>query len=215
MKVDPPRRQVHQIGVQGGFLVVRPSQSDFDNLVSIIRSGGDWVSGKGWGGAKLLYGGYYGAATIQGLASYYYGHLQHNRSIELNRCHYNTMVDSPYSTKKNTTRCRTLESTCEDCRTTPLENVYTAHFTTCGKPDRCRLSAQRLCMELFAEWHKTRRSLEDEWMIKYPDYSPEFEAINTTSMSTTDPARASKQGHCGKTLGYFPMVFPNVTATLI
>ena len=34
------------------------------------------------------------AGTIQGLASYYYGHLQPGRSVELNRCYYNTMVDN-------------------------------------------------------------------------------------------------------------------------
>jgi hypothetical protein len=215
MQVDPPRRRVHQIGVQGGFLVIRPNQADFDKLVSIILSGGDFVKGKGWGGTKLLYGGYFGAATIQGLASYYYGQFEHNRSIELNRCYYNTMVDSPYCTKRNVTRCRTLESTCEDCQKTPLQKIYTAHFTICGKPDWCRMSAHRLCMELFGEWHRIRRSLEDEWIAKYPNYSPAVVSFNSTSRSAGDRALASKQGHCRSQRGYISMEFPNVTASLI
>ncbi len=62
--VEPPKRQPHQVGIQGGFLVVRPSQDDFDKLVSVILSGGGFVRGKGWGG--LNYGGYYGSGTIQG-----------------------------------------------------------------------------------------------------------------------------------------------------
>lgn len=87
---------------------------------------------------KGKYGGYFGAGTIQGLASYFYGKLQPDRSIELNRCYYNTMVDDPtsFNKRKNMTMCRTLESlaNCQDCRETPLDEIYTAHFTSvCGK----------------------------------------------------------------------------------
>jgi hypothetical protein len=60
--VEPPYKQVHQIGVQGGFLIVKPSQRDFDRMVQIILSGGDGYDlREGWGGIKLGYGGYYGA----------------------------------------------------------------------------------------------------------------------------------------------------------
>ena len=56
-------------------------------------SGGDGYSiPNGWGGEDKQYGGYYGSGTIQGLASYYYGEYALNRSVELNRCYYNTMV---------------------------------------------------------------------------------------------------------------------------
>jgi len=93
--VDPPLKKVYQIGVQGGFLIVRPNRRDFDRMVNIILSGGGF-SDSCWGG-KLGYGGYYGAGTIQGLASFYYDYYEKSkRSIELNRCYYNTMVDEPY-----------------------------------------------------------------------------------------------------------------------
>ncbi len=64
--VNPGKLQIHQIGVQGGFLAVRPSQEDFDKLLGVILSGGDFTGGSGWGGPSLHFGGYYGSATIQG-----------------------------------------------------------------------------------------------------------------------------------------------------
>jgi hypothetical protein len=64
--VNPPNRQPHQIGVQGGFLVIRPSKDDFEKFVNVILSGGNYTPGAGWGGHELKFGGYYGAGTIQG-----------------------------------------------------------------------------------------------------------------------------------------------------
>jgi hypothetical protein len=64
--VHPPRKEVHQIGTQGGFLVIRPSLRDFENFVNVIVHNNTFVPGAGWGGNELGYGGYYGAATIQG-----------------------------------------------------------------------------------------------------------------------------------------------------
>ena len=165
--VEPPGLQVHQMGVQGGFLLVRPNQNDFDRMVDIIMNGGDgYTIDDGWGGPTKAFGGYYGAGTIQGLASYYYGHYEnYTRSVELNRCYFNNMADNPYSFNKdlNKTLCTTLEPdlTCQNCRDTPLDQIYTSHFTVCGKPDWCQMwdpenNQGRLCMELFREWHKVR-----------------------------------------------------------
>lgn len=56
--VDPPRRKPRQIGVQGGFLIVRPNATDFERLVDTILSGGNFSIGSGWGGPGLAYGGY-------------------------------------------------------------------------------------------------------------------------------------------------------------
>jgi hypothetical protein len=209
-QVNPPKRQPHQIGTQGGFLVMKPNKEDFDRFVSVIISGGNFSTGNGWGG-KLQYGGYYGAGTIQGLASYYYGHLQPNRSVELNRCYYNTMVDNPYynSTKLNRTHmCRTLESdnTCQDCRKTSLDEIYTTHFTVCGKPEWCNKPVQLLCTKLLIEWHKVRTTLEQEWSKKYPIhlYDPPKVEENTIGQY---------EGHCSISRRYIPMTFPLVDAT--
>jgi hypothetical protein len=230
--VTPPRRQPHQIGVQGGFLVVRPNATDFQQYIDIILSGGNFSANAGWGGPKLKYGGYYGAGTIQGLASYYYGHHEPDRALELNRCYYNTMVDNPFSERKledgkRVLLCRTLEPDrqCQDCRKTELEDIYTSHFTAaCGKPDWCMNPAElsskdsddemdsdyRLCMELFREWHKVRLSLENEWRERYLGYMPLYH--NVSGSGEYSYYLNFSQGHCrGATKrSYIKMVFPDV-----
>jgi hypothetical protein len=218
--VNPPLKQVHQMGVQGGFLLVRPNREDFDDMVNLILSGGDgFTILNGWGSDEAAVGGFYGAATIQGLASYYYGHIKNStRSVELNRCYYNTMVDNPHSfnEKLNKTLCTTLEPdlSCEDCRRTPLEKVFTVHFTVCGKPEWCSVQdpddgkGGRLCMELFREWHRVRLSLEIEWMQKLPNYVPQLVNVNASESRSTY-LRSFFQGHC-RGSQYIPIEFPNV-----
>jgi len=213
--VEPPRRQPHQIGVQGGFLVVRPNKEDFEKFVNVILSGGDYKQGGGWGG-KLRFGGYYGSGTIQGLASYYYGHLEPNRDIELNRCYYNTMVDNPiaHNDKKNTSMCRTLEPDlkCQDCRKTKLEEIYSVHFTVCGKPEWCHLTFKLpLCRDLFIEWHKARTSLERDWAERYPAYDPGVPGVGNGT-DHRSKMRINFGGHCAPE--YSPMVFPRLNSEI-
>jgi hypothetical protein len=220
--VDPPNLQVHQMGVQGGFLLVRPSQQDFDAMLNLILDGGDgYTLGYGWGGkGESAVGGFYGAGTIQGLASYYYGSIWNfTRSVELNRCYYNTMVDNPHSfnARLNKTLCTTLEPdlSCQNCRHTPLEEVYTAHFTVCGKPEWCAVlkpndgKGGRLCMELFREWHRMRLSLEMDWIQKFPNYVPELAHVNA-SESYDMYLRSFFQGHC-RDGHYIPLKIPNLS----
>ncbi|KAG7355499.1 hypothetical protein IV203_000185 [Nitzschia inconspicua] len=223
--VDPPSKQVHQMGVQGGFLLVRPNRRDFDDMVNLILSGGDgYTISNGWGQPKDdAVGGFYGAGTIQGLASYYYGRVENGtRSVELNRCYYNTMVDNPHSFNKhlNKTLCTTLEPdlSCEDCRQTTLEKVYTAHFTVCGKPEWCSVvdpdskKSGRLCMELFREWHKVRLSLEIEWMKKFSNYVPDLVHVNASD-SRDKYLRSFFHGHC-RGGEYVPIRFPNLSGNV-
>lgn len=214
--VDPPRKKPYQIGVQGGFLVIRPNLRDFNRMVEIILSGGNFTINHGWGGQSLGYGGYYGAGTIQGLASYYYDyHEKGKRSIELNRCKYNTMVDDPYDEKKDTneTLCRTLEETCEDCRESKLEDVYTTHFTVCGKPEYCvdfDPVKERLCFQLMREWHKARSSLELDWMKRFSSNDTKsglmYEPQVGTGVDVTVSASGA-MGHCNGPI-YVPLLFP-------
>jgi len=217
--VDPPLKKVYQIGVQGGFLIVRPNRRDFDRMVNIILSGGGF-SDSCWGG-KLGYGGYYGAGTIQGLASFYYDYYEKSkRSIELNRCYYNTMVDEPYhfdkTQKKNI--CRTTENTCENCCATKLEEIYTSHFTVCGKPEWCltkdpqKSDQDRLCSELFREWHKVRLTLEIDWMKRFDGYVPQLDGLNSTE-SRENYLESNKMGHC-KDGAYIPLRFPYSNETV-
>ena len=215
--VDPPLLRPYQIGVQGGFLVVRPNQRDFDRMVYIIKSGGEFKESM-WGYESLEwngYGGYYGAATIQGLASYYYDHYEKSQhSLELNRCKYNTMVDEPrfFNKQKNKTYCTTLEENCKDCRQTKLEEIYTSHFTVCGKPEYCaQLPHDTLCGKLMHEWHKVRFSLEMEWIDRYSTQDSPY--VPDLKGSAKPPELASKTlGHCDGE-SYIPMIFPTKSST--
>lgn len=148
-------------GVQGGFLVVRPSHDAFQEYIDIILEG-DHRPKKGWGG--LGYGGYYGAQQIQGICSYFYDHRHPGTAVELNRCVYNVMVDSPVVSDKMSKyygRCRDGKETCEDCRNANVANIKTAHFTICGKPWLCRKDVRVLCAKLHHEWFRVRKKLDE------------------------------------------------------
>jgi hypothetical protein len=138
---------------------------------------------------------------LQGLVSYFYGEIQPNTSLELNRCEYNQMVDSPYGSSKETeNQCLTGESQCEDCRLATLDRIYTAHYTLCMKPWWCPNfktksgewlgENSRLCSEIHREWHRVRRDFEDRILQRSTkqaatqgsrtDFdSSEFQALNS------------------------------------
>jgi len=154
--------------VQGGFLVLRPDMSVYDEFVEVIKKG-DFRKNGGWGG---LVGPFYGSMTFQGLIPYYYDVLHENEAVELSRCIYNQMADNPKD--KRTVddipqgACRTNQEECEDCRNRPVEDIVTAHFTLCQKPWLCLpqdhdIIQQRLCHKLHHEWHRIRRDLEQTW----------------------------------------------------
>lgn len=144
--------------VQGGFLVIRPSVSRFEELRGIIRKG-DFGSA-GWGGSHI--GNFWGGQTVQGILAYFYHSVHPGESQELNRCIYNCMVDNPY--KAGTTRCLDGNATCEDCRLQRIENVASAHFTICQKPWTCTFHNnprnQALCTDLHDKWFSFRDSFE-------------------------------------------------------
>ena len=149
--------------VQGGFLLLRPSMSVFQEFQQIIRIG-DFRSGSGWGGQV---GPFYGSMTFQGIIPYYYNVVHPNHGLELNRCYYNTMADNP-RTEKTVNYvvqgpCRTgqPEDQCQDCRTVPLSQIYSVHYTICQKPWSClshneEMIQHRLCRSVTHEWYKMR-----------------------------------------------------------
>eukprot|EP00557_Chaetoceros_sp_GSL56_P010014 CAMPEP_0176478180 /NCGR_PEP_ID=MMETSP0200_2-20121128/1044_1 /TAXON_ID=947934 /ORGANISM="Chaetoceros sp., Strain GSL56" /LENGTH=432 /DNA_ID=CAMNT_0017874091 /DNA_START=54 /DNA_END=1349 /DNA_ORIENTATION=- len=154
------------VGVQGGFLVIRPSMQVFEEFRAIIRKG-DYRKGSGWGGKG--YGPFYGSMTFQGIIPYYYDEIHHGTAIELNRCVYNQMADNPRDkrTVNNVVsgKCRDGRQDCEDCRERNIEDIVTAHFTLCQKPWHCLPHDQdvlqhRLCRSLFGEWYRIRADLE-------------------------------------------------------
>jgi hypothetical protein len=85
------------VGIQGGFLVVRPDLEVLERFRMILQRG-EFVLGPprdGWGGK---HGGFNGDVTFQGILPYYYEDVapegQHNE-VELDRCIYNQMADNP------------------------------------------------------------------------------------------------------------------------
>jgi len=154
--------------VQGGFLVLRPDQNVYNEFVEIIRKG-DFREGGGWGGKT---GVFYGSMTFQGIVPYYYDFLHPGEAVELNRCIINQMADNPRN--KRTVNdvvngnCMTGETDCEDCRSRPVEEILTVHFTLCQKPWLCLpedsdIIQQRLCRKLHHNWHRIRSELEQSW----------------------------------------------------
>jgi hypothetical protein len=71
----------HQ-GVQGGFLISRPSMSHFQRYLSFIKEG-NYTKGRGEGSgwAGLGYGGFQGAMAYQGVVAYFYDQLVPNTAV--------------------------------------------------------------------------------------------------------------------------------------
>lgn len=152
---------------QGGFLVMRPDLSVYEELRKIILEG-DFRDRGGWGGIS---GKFWGAMTIQGLLPYYFKVLHKEKhSVELNRWVYDNMC-SP-SRKKNKKDvddkgvCYTQEEKCESCGDRPLTDIALVHFTVCQKPWLCMLPNQRrkaMCSDFHHEWFRIRSDMEKNW----------------------------------------------------
>mmetsp|Transcript_464 Transcript_464/g.693 ORF Transcript_464/g.693 Transcript_464/m.693 type:complete len:495 (+) Transcript_464:306-1790(+) len=159
-------------GVQGGFLVLRPSMEVYEEFREIIRKG-DFRSKGGWGG--MGFGPFYGSMTFQGIIPYFYDHLHPGTGVELDPCAYNNMAHNPRDkpTKNDIVsgNCRNgynrpeFNDECEDCRSRPIEEVFTTHFTLCQKPWECHAQdgdriQERLCRKFHGEWYRVREDLE-------------------------------------------------------
>jgi len=162
-----PGPQSQRVGVQGGFLVVRPSTATFMHLVNLVYSGefygGFDAVASGW--FKSGYGSHiWGAMTIQGLMAYYFDVEQLERSVELNRCRYNNIADNarvstfsvnpkyprgtllPFVRNASNPRynfndkaCRDGRASCDDtdCQRFPIEKARVLHYTYCKSPWNC------------------------------------------------------------------------------
>lgn len=197
------QRTPNHAGVQGGFLVVRPDLEVFEKYRQVILEG-NFAKKTAWGDG---YGLYYGDQTIQGLCSYFYGHVRPGTAVELNRCRYNQMADQPMFIGKTPSRCLTGERTCEDCRIANFTNVKSVHFTLCGKPWWCEQKnkgALGICGKFLTRWFQVRRSLEDFWAGEI--------TMPSLSIGGWDPA--VRRGFCNEDGNggiYIPIRIPNYT----
>ncbi|CAB9511683.1 expressed unknown protein [Seminavis robusta] len=123
-------------GFQAGFWVLKPSQKHFDKLIDIIKTTnyvGDFSPQNGWGGKG--YGGFVGARAMQGLIAYYYDMHVPDTWVELNNCRYNAVQAIVHAKKDG--KCLSGRESCEDCRDTPIPEIYSFHYTACRKPWTC------------------------------------------------------------------------------
>ena len=165
-----PNRKVKP--TQGGFVILRPNRTVYDDFVAIVTEGDFRNSnGHGWGGKTGLF---WGAMTFQGLIPYYFQVLHPGRAVELNWCVWNNMC-SPSRDKgvdedkdEPVGECLTQQENCEDCRLRPVTDIALTHFTVCQKPWTCQRMAQniitqRLCRDLHHAWFETRSAMEKSW----------------------------------------------------
>lgn len=218
-------RGMKHVGVQGGFLVLRPSLLVFAEFSSIIRKG-DFRSNGGWGG--LGFGPFYGSMTFQGIIPYFYDHLHPGTGIELNHCIYNNMADNPRDepTKNDIVSgsCRDgynrpdKNDECEDCRSRNFDEVVTTHFTLCQKPWECHPQdgdriQERLCRKFHGAWFKIREDLETSiWGRKHVELNNADE-VQKERGGLFQPEQF--RGYCksaGKK-GYIAMKVPTVAKT--
>jgi hypothetical protein len=151
---------------------------------------------------------------MQGLIAYYYDYFKPNNWMELNHCRHNHMgMDVLYrappnfwSRHKKVGQCRNNQDTCEDCMVTPLDQIYSIHYTQCRKPWNCIGEAkldksQKMnipidnvnldhCMVLQSVWHSTRRDLEMQLIM----ISQSSSALDESSRG--DYKRDVFHGHC-------------------
>jgi hypothetical protein len=137
------------------------------------------------------------SVAMQGLMAYYYDIHKSDSWVELNQCRYNHMgMDVLYRSQPSYRanhpkkgKCRNDLDYCEDCMTTPLDQIYSIHYTQCRKPWNCigepiRTKAKEErqnipedsvyldhCMELQTVWHDYRTDLENKLLALSNDQS--------------------------------------------
>lgn len=161
--------------VQGGFVIVRPNETVYQDFVEIVREG-DFREDTGWGGMSE---NFYGSLTFQGIMPYYFTNLYPGRSVELNWCIYNSASLAPWENLNDDDvpdygDCWTNEQECEDCRLRRPEEIILFHFTFCYKPWSCTshnwgrhwaqwMADHPLCRQMHHAWFNVRAAVEQSW----------------------------------------------------
>jgi len=127
--------------MNGGFFVVRPNPSHFDDMIDIIKEG-DFRENEGWRG-KCCWT--YGGRTIQGIVPMFYKYELEGDHWEVDRCKYNNMVEID--------RCKTWE----------YERVTSNHFTVCQKPWSCISQGMKLCDAFQSKYWERMREVENKF----------------------------------------------------
>jgi hypothetical protein len=191
-----------KVGIQGGFIMVRPNTTTLDELAGMVRSGEYYSGADGW--FRSGYGVHiWGSMTIQGLLAYYYTEVAHDTSVELNRCRFNQIAENPRRSSfdrrgkyprgtplsENATfgdkECRDRRSNdCDDvqCQTWPMEESFILHYTYCKAPTKCPDASwnetykEHQCLMMMKEWFTIRKLTSVERNLPLPSggYYPEW-----------------------------------------
>jgi hypothetical protein len=150
---------------QGGFAVLKPNRTIYTEIVDIVREG-DFDPDRGW---RNQSGVFWGSTTFQGLMPYYFQYYRPGHAVELHWCTHDNM-NSPNGKERNGVwQCYSGQpvDACDDCTAWEVEDVWSAHFTVCGKPFECYNMAgddnYRLCHELQRSWFRARSDMERSW----------------------------------------------------
>mmetsp|Transcript_41809 Transcript_41809/g.61385 ORF Transcript_41809/g.61385 Transcript_41809/m.61385 type:complete len:776 (-) Transcript_41809:270-2597(-) len=201
--IDDPKKK-HK-GMQRGLLVFHPSKFAFKELVDVVKSG-KFYRQTGW--ENKGHGGYLNSMGTKGLLSFYYDYRQPHTAVELNRCFYNSISDTPRTRNKyGNMVCKDGRPECMDCRTAQLADIKTANLSICRQPWSCfwhdpKHTNFQLCRDMTRHWFLQREELEEVWVENIEGYSPPERkgAYATFELN----------GYCktGGDEGYIPMVLP-------
>ncbi len=162
--------------------------------------------------------------TFQGIIPYFYDHLHPGTGVELDPCAYNNMAhnprDKPTRNDIVSGNCRNgynrpeFNDECEDCRSRPIEEVFTTHFTLCQKPWECHAQdgdriQERLCRKFHGEWYRVREDLEtDLWKRGVVDLTDTVETVKVRG-GKFQPQQF--RGYCKGpgAKGYIPITLPD------
>jgi hypothetical protein len=130
-------------GFQAGFLVARTNPTVYHEVVALIHQGNYAEGSGGWG--DMGYGNFLGAMAMQGVMAYYYDVIRPGTAVELNQCRFNWMgINVKFESHPNFRprhakwgKCRNDGEYCEDCRLTPIDQIFNVHYTLCRKPWNC------------------------------------------------------------------------------
>lgn len=164
-----------QFGIHPGLVILRPSLDAYNELENILREG-NYEYFSGWAGKG--FGNFAGSMTTKGLLAYYYKDVHPDTSLELNRCVYNSMADSPFIRVEGETRCRNGSkdlSECEDCRMKTINDLKSVSMSVCRDPWACffhpeEMEKLHLCRKMHHVWFRMRQELEENWE-KYQTWS--------------------------------------------
>jgi hypothetical protein len=159
--------------------------------------------------------------TFQGIIPYFYDHLHPGTGVELDPCVYNNMAHNPRDkpTKNDIVsgNCRNgynrpeMNDECEDCRSRPIEEIFTTHFTLCQKPWECHPQdgdriQERLCRKFHGEWFRVREDLETSMWKR--------DAVDLDNADEVTKVRGGKfqpqqfKGYCKGANSYIPITLP-------